>query len=184
MQMGSGYYAAAHWFPDLLLSNTGSESLTFSPEDLKGLQMHAHLGVILKLARGFKRKTKFEEWSWCFWLLTFLPRLNRTPVAKMWYLPCRQLLYVSLHEPWHLSSKRFLEPSVLWLLKSLIFPPPCLKTCIPPILMPEVQITSALMQVRVPFVSKCCKIRFPSRAGGWLRENASFASKIHLRHAK
>lgn len=95
-----------------------TKSFTFPLIDLKGLQMHAHLGVIPQLVRGFKRKTQFEEWSWRFWLLTFLVKINKTPIAKMWYLPRRQLFHVSLHEPWHPSGKRVLRTFVLWLLKS------------------------------------------------------------------
>lgn len=103
-----------------------------------------------------KSKTDFEGMTWCFWLSTFLFKLNKTPTAKNFRPPWRRLLYVL--PTWALTSVKRNGPWTICVVitEGTISPPPRLRTCIPPILPPSVQIVSTFMQVTGSWRSLSC----------------------------
>lgn len=126
---------------------SGCLSLKFWWMDSTGLRKQTHLKVFLKTREMSKSKTDFEGMTWCFWLLTFLFKLNKTPTAKNFRPPWRRLLYVL--PTWALTSVKRNGPWTICVVitEGTISPPPRLRTCIPPILPPSVQIVSTFMQV-------------------------------------
>lgn len=85
--------------------------------------------------------------SWCFWLVTLSVKLNTTPHRKDVSSPVK--MTVLCFPTWALTSVKRKGPWTLCVVISegTISPPPRLRTCIPPILPPDVQIVSTFMQV-------------------------------------
>lgn len=92
-----------------------------------------------------KSSKRISRYLWH--LTSSLLKLNKPPTAKTYRLPWRWLFYVSLHELWHLSKRKGPWNICVVITEGMVSPPPRLRTCIPPILAPNVQIVSTFMQV-------------------------------------
>lgn len=86
--------------------------------------------------------------SWCFWLVTLSVKLNTTPHRKD--VSSLVKMTVLCFPTWALTSVKRKGPWTICVVisKGTISPPPRLRTCIPPILPPDVQIVSTFMQVQ------------------------------------